>query len=72
MELFSPPREKLIILQETEAPKKFLIFYKKKDFLIFRETETPKKFFTFRGNGTFQARKVKRTHSEKTSYISKN
>ena len=47
MELFIPPREKFLILQETEAPKKFLIFSQKKAFLIFLETENPKKFFIF-------------------------
>ena len=33
---------KVLILQETEAPKKLLIFYKKKAAIMFQETETPK------------------------------
>ena len=41
--LFSPPREKFLIFQETEAPIKPLIFSQKKAFLIFQET--PKKHF---------------------------
>ena len=42
---FTP--RKFIILQETEVPKKFLIFSQKKDFLLFWETETSKKSFIF-------------------------
>ena len=37
--------QKFLMLQETRAPKKFLIFSEKKAFLIFQKTETPKKFF---------------------------
>ena len=69
--------------QETEAPEKILIFSQKKAFLIFQETESPKKNFTFQESelsyfslifqeATFGARKMKKTHSEKISYISGN
>ena len=46
------------MLQETEKPRKFLIFSQKKDFLIFQETKTPKRFFIFQ--------------EMKLSYISRN
>ena len=46
------------MLQETEKPRKFLIFSQKKDFLIFQETKTPKRFFRFQ--------------EMKLSYISRN
>ena len=59
MELFSPSSKKFkkctprkfLILQETEIPKKFLIFPQKKAFLIFQETETQKKIPYISGNG---------------------
>ena len=40
-------KKAVLILQETETPKKILTFYQKKAFLIFREMETPKKFLIF-------------------------
>ena len=46
------------MLQETEKPRKFLIFSQKKDFLIFQEMKTPKRFFIFQ--------------EMKLSYISRN
>ena len=48
----SPPREKFLILHETEAPKKLLIFSQKKAFLTFRETETLKKLLIFQETET--------------------
>ena len=42
----SAPR-KFLTLQETETPRKLLIFSQKKVVLIFREMETPKKLFIF-------------------------
>ena len=56
----STPR-KLLILQEMEAPKKFLIFSSQNVFLIFPETETPRKKIIFQ-----------ETESLKTFYISGN
>ena len=44
---FQSTPKKFIILQETEVPKKFLIFSQKKDFRLFWETETSKKSFIF-------------------------
>ena len=44
--------KKFLILQETETPKKFLMFSKKKAFHIFWKTET-KKTPLHSGNGTF-------------------
>ena len=42
----STPR-KILILQETEAPKKLLMFSQKKAVLMFSEMETWKKFLMF-------------------------
>ena len=42
----SAPR-KFLILQETETPRKLLIFSQKKVVLIFRKMETPKRLFIF-------------------------
>ena len=36
------------MLQETETPKKLLIFSQKKAFLIFRKTETLTKIYLFK------------------------
>ena len=47
MEISNSNIKTFLIFQETETPKKLLIFSRKKAFLIFRETETPKKLFTF-------------------------
>ena len=44
---FRPSSKKFLILQGMEAPKKFLIFSRKKAVLIFREKETLKKLFIF-------------------------
>ena len=37
IKLYSPPREKCVICQETKTQKKFLIFSQKKGFFIFME-----------------------------------
>ena len=47
--IFQSTPRKLLILQETKTPKKFLIFFQKKPFLIFRETES----FYISGHRTF-------------------
>ena len=78
----STPR-KFLILQETKTPKKFLTFSQKKDFLIFWKTENPKKLFIVQEvetlkklfisqEVTFRSRNIRKTHSEKMSYISGN
>ena len=64
----NPPREKFLILQETEAPEKLLIFSQKKSVLIFQEKEAPKKFFIFQetsyiSGSNFQSSKNEKTHS---------
>ena len=58
--LKNPPREKLLILQETEGPKKFLIFSQGKLFLYFRKRKPQKMkkatlemFLIFQENGSF-------------------
>ena len=55
---------------ETETSKKFLIFREMELFYILGNGN-PKKLPIFQ-EVTFWARKVKRTHSEKMSYISGN
>ena len=68
MELSNSNIKKFLIFQETETPKKLLIFSQKK--VVFWKTETPKKFFLFQEREapkkflisqevTFQASKVK-------------
>ena len=49
---FQSTLRKLIILQETETLKKFLLFSQKKDFLIFWEKRSLKHFY-ISGNRTF-------------------
>ena len=58
MELFNSNIKKFIILQETETPKKLLIFSQKK--AVFRKTENPQKILFISGKGS----------PEKISYIS--
>ena len=43
MDIFSPSTKKLLIFQETETLKRFLILSREKAFLLFSETEIPKK-----------------------------
>ena len=52
---------KFIILQETEAPKKFIIFSQKKAVLIFWETETPPKIPYISGNGLLKEPTLKKS-----------
>ena len=59
-----------LTLQEIKTPKKFIIFSQKKAFLMLQETKlsyisgnsNPKKLLIFQ-EVTFQAQKMKRTHS---------
>ena len=44
---------KFLILQETDNPKKLLIFSEKKAVLTFWEKENPKKFFIFQETELF-------------------
>ena len=53
IELFSPSSKKNLILLETGAPKKSLIFSQKKTVLIFQEKKTPQKILYISGKGTF-------------------
>ena len=48
MDLSNSNNKKFLLFQETEIPKKFLIFSQKKIVLIFSEMETRKKSLHFR------------------------
>ena len=64
MKLYSQSSKKFLILQETEALKKFLIFYQKKEKKIYQQ-KPQKNFLYFRRN--FQSHK-----NENFLYFSKN
>ena len=58
-----------LLFQEKGTPKKFLIFQETELFYILGN-RNPKKLLIFQ-KVTFRALKMKKTHSEKTSYISR-
>ena len=72
---FQSTLRKLIILQETETLKKFLLFSQKKDFLIFWEKRSPKHSLYFRKQNFLIFQETLKKLSEtkkwkKASYIS--
>ena len=63
-------KKAFLIFWETETPKKFLIF-QEIELSYISGNGNPKKLLIFQ-EVTFRARKIKKKHSEKTSYISGN